>query len=465
MTVRYCLGLNNEDLARLAGRSDLRSLEKELRLRTKGDFLQALELPSHRWADRRFENRVVAQLLFSSHDQARKFHQALRTSGLSEAGFGADPTLSPLESWNPTAFGSGIFADRYAAEALTGVGALRNATGKGVNVVIVDRGLNRDVVGLIASRMRLRRGLVGPAPLQRVLGWARQDRSDRDDQSRTVFPGSTWSSHGEMTVRNVLAIAPEATIWDAPLLPDEDQPDAPPGPSDASCLFHWIKEDAGSQRIKAWNSQGRQTIVDFERAVDHRQRLGVMDPEEDPVQARYSDDPDHLIVKDLPRISESGIDVVFAAGNCGLPCPDTRCGAEDCGPGRSIFGLNGHPDVLTVGAVRTDGMPMALSAQGPGRLATKQYAKNLKRNLQAGPLRSVPLPRVLMIWPRSTQERRPPALLPRGSWQRCAARRTDRNIRLPKCARSCGRRQVVDRVDGIPGSGSASSTRKPRSQP
>jgi subtilisin family serine protease len=74
---------------------------------------------------------------------------------------------------------------------------------------------------------------------------------------------------------------------------------------------------------------------------------------------------------------------VFAAGNCGEPCPDRRCGLQDTGPGRSILGWNAHPKVLTVGAVRVDGLPVALSAQGPGRLARKgsgstDYTDNLR---------------------------------------------------------------------------------------
>ena len=44
-----------------------------------------------------------------------------------------------------------------------------------------------------------------------------------------------------MIARNILAIAPEATIWDAPLLPLEDEQDAPPNPSTASQLFQLIK--------------------------------------------------------------------------------------------------------------------------------------------------------------------------------------------------------------------------------
>src|SRR5205823_643362 len=61
-------------------------------------------------------------------------------------------------------------------------------------------------------------------------------------------------------------------------------------------------------------------------------------------------------------------DVVFAAGNCGQFGPMARCGVHDVGPGHSILGANSHPDVLTVGAVRTDGLWLGYSSQGPGAL-------------------------------------------------------------------------------------------------
>jgi subtilisin family serine protease len=64
---------------------------------------------------------------------------------------------------------------------------------------------------------------------------------------------------------------------------------------------------------------------------------------------------------------DDNIDVVFAAGNCGQFCPDNRCGAEDQGPGRSIWGANSLEQVLTVGAVRADSMWLGYSSQGPGQ--------------------------------------------------------------------------------------------------
>jgi subtilisin family serine protease len=184
-----------------------------------------------------------------------------------------------------------------------------------------------------------------------------------------------------MIARNVLALAPNASIWDAPLLPSDDEPDAPPGPSSASQLFHEIRNAVGSGEVRCWDlKQNEERTVPFGRPVIIVNAWGVMDPEGDEQLENgargYRDNPNNFLVNDMARLDAKGIDVVFAAGNCGEPCPDGRCGQTDTGPGRSISGMNAHPCVLTVGAVRADGVPLALSAQGPGQLAAAYQAKN-----------------------------------------------------------------------------------------
>jgi len=58
-------------------------------------------------------------------------------------------------------------------------------------------------------------------------------------------------------------------------------------------------------------------------------------------------------------------DIVFAAGNCGQFCPDPRCGANQIGPGRSIYGVAAINNILSVGAVRGDEIWLGYSSQGP----------------------------------------------------------------------------------------------------
>jgi subtilisin family serine protease len=129
--------------------------------------------------------------------------------------------------------------------------------------------------------------------------------------------------------------------------------------------------------MTSWDFEARALVTSrFTKPVILVNAWGVMDPESNPDFSDYGDDPKNQLVNDMKLLENEGIDVVFAAGNCGEPTPDSRCGQEERGPGCSIYGMNGHPSVLTVGAVRTDGVPLALSAQGPGRLAPGFHAEN-----------------------------------------------------------------------------------------
>ena len=89
----------------------------------------------------------------------------------------------------------------------------------------------------------------------------------------------------------------------------------------------------------------------------------------------YTSDINHKFNRMITEMARQ-YDLVFAAGNCGQFCPSRRCGINDVGPGHSIIGANSHPDVLTVGAVRADGLWLGYSSQGPGTL---QYASQAPR--------------------------------------------------------------------------------------
>jgi subtilisin family serine protease len=384
--MRYCLGINHQAVAQAINPKtqpyDLAPLKAELRKLVPAlTFDEIVGVPSLAWTDKQLLSHLLARLHFATIDDAKRFRCALN-SGMCDAkpspgyGFSPDPPIFALDAWAPFGPGGGIFGTRDDAERLTGTAGLTNncgqpITGKGVNVVIVDRGLSRAVVQGTAKRMAARRG-VTPSTNQRVLGWTRYERpvAANLEAVRCLYPGDKGSEHAYMIARNVLALAPDATLWDAPLLPADDEPDGPPGPSSACQLFHFIREAVRAGNMTNWDSQtGDWVTVDFKRPVIVVNAWGVMDPESNPDFTHYADEPNNHLVNDMKLMERAGIDVVFAAGNCGEPTPDARCGREEQGPGRGIFGMNGHPSVLTVGAVRTDGVPIALSAQGPGRLA------------------------------------------------------------------------------------------------
>jgi subtilisin family serine protease len=285
-------------------------------------------------------------------------------------GFGIDPRIHAFDTWAPFAGTAAIFGDRARADRLIGAAALRaaGATGQGVNVVIVDRGIESGWV----RDARRRAGGSQPSD-DRVLGWPRFDFSRRDGAGLPIIrqPGTHASAHGHMIARNILALAPDARLFDVALIPELD---APPALSEASVVFHAINLAVAEKVVL--DTHGREPVkVAVRGQCVVVNAWGVLDSAER--GADYADNPNHFVVNDMATMDKTGIDMVFAAGNCGEPCPDPRCGETDRGPGRSASGLNAHPAVLSVGAVRADGVPVRLSAQGPGRLHARWLAASM----------------------------------------------------------------------------------------
>ena len=192
--------------------------------------------------------------------------------------------------------------------------------GEGIVIGICDTGVNREEVPAVVD------------------GW-------------TANPDIPWGTdhqgHGTMCAHDAVGVCPEARILDIGILKST-------GPtfsgfiSDALLAYEWAiqrhRQD-GTPHILS-NSWG---MYQNEWAPD------------------YATDPRHpFTLKVLQAIAE-GIIVCFAAGNCGSHCPDGRCG-DDVGSGRSIWGANGHEEVITVGAASIRGQWAGYSSQGPAAL-------------------------------------------------------------------------------------------------
>jgi len=91
---------------------------------------------------------------------------------------------------------------------MMGIEALRDLKGRGVNVVIIDQGLNQDEI-----EARHPEGGWRPCLHDRRKSLR---QSHRDDDRTGSAPRT---SHGMMIARNILDIAPEATLYDVPLIP------------------------------------------------------------------------------------------------------------------------------------------------------------------------------------------------------------------------------------------------------
>jgi serine protease AprX len=156
--------------------------------------------------------------------------------------------------------------------------------------------------------------------------------------------GVAWGWHGNMTATDVLGMAPNAQIYD-------------------------IRISAGTLASTISNAiAGYQWAIDQHKSNGTPHILtnswGIFQKSWDPV---YATDPNHPFTRKVVEAIDEGILVLFAAGNCGDTCPDGRCGS-DVGPGKSIWGANSHPRVMTVGAVNKNEQFVGYSSEGPGAL-------------------------------------------------------------------------------------------------
>jgi hypothetical protein len=267
---------------------------------------------------------------------------------------GADPaghfcTICPAAPARP-------FGNRSRVRNMMGIGDLRaeGLTGYGVNVVIMDQGVNREAI--VAHRPESWGGGLAQRPTK-----SGSVAPGRD--ATPIEPGSApRNSHGTMMARNVLDIAPEAKIYDVPLIPPRiSRPSI--FASTAQARYQDVlndinlrkKADAGSAWIlvNAWgifDRTGEHPIGDYTLNGHVRQPSGKVG---------------HPLNKLMETAVGQGIDVVFAAGNCGQFTSSSRCGRHDRGEGRSIWGANAHPAVLTVGAVSANAQWLGYSSQGP----------------------------------------------------------------------------------------------------
>ena len=198
--------------------------------------------------------------------------------------------------------------------------------GTGIVVGIVDGGIT-------AVGRPVKAGETGTTKVGRVIGgWPTADWGTT---------AAAWSNHGNMTSTDALGMAPDAQVYDIRI-------------SDGNAISNALA--------------GFQWAIDQHRANGTPQVLsnswGIFQESWDPA---YATDPTHPFTRKVVDALNEGIIVLFAAGNCGATCPDGRCG-PDAGPGRDIWGANGHPLVMTVGAVNKNEQFVGYSSQGPGAL-------------------------------------------------------------------------------------------------
>ena len=253
----------------------------------------------------------------------------------------ADPVIAPvLVCGDDPPVG-----DWHRVEELLGVADLvaEGYDGSGVPLAITDTGVNTE---------HLRRVLGRDVTLDRERSWA--------PEGVTEAPGEAYVDHGTMCAFDALIAAPKATLLDIPVL----QSRRPGGSvldgllSDAVAAFAHLRTV-----LEAMPPESRALVVSSS--------WGSFSPRWDfppGHPGNYSDNPAHPFNLIVGSLEQAGADLLFAAGNCGRECPDSRCAY----PERSIAGANSHGQVLTVGGVDVEGKRVGYSSQGPGRLSERK---------------------------------------------------------------------------------------------
>lgn len=168
-------------------------------------------------------------------------------------------------------------------------------------------------------------------------------------------PGHHRVGHGTMCAYGVLAVAPNVTLLDYPLLLGR-----PAGE-------HTVSATIGEMVRGYWILIWRWAIGAItQSALVVNNSWGIFHPSLDEFPPddprRYIDNPNHPFRFYIRLLTTFGADVIFAAANCGSGCPNAVCLQRTTG---TIMGANAYDEVLTLAACDIDDVRVCYSSQGP----------------------------------------------------------------------------------------------------
>jgi hypothetical protein len=216
----------------------------------------------------------------------------------------------------------------------------RGLDGTNVAIAIMDTGIN---LAFLNSRLQSVR-------LDAANSWTPPGGS--------TLPGNYPVAHGTMAAFNALIAAPKATLLDYPIL-SSLATGGSLGRSIATAMA------AFSQLFTNWAVAFSPGGVHQYAGLVVNNSWGVYHTSLDLPpghRGRYTDNPLHPFNTLVASMANAGIDLVFAAGNCGPVCADSQCNGRTAG---SIMGANALADVLTLGGCDINGQIAGYSSQGP----------------------------------------------------------------------------------------------------
>lgn len=252
----------------------------------------------------------------------------------------ADPKISPFPV-KPDVCPKDPVGDQNDVSDLLKVDELheKGMDGSNVMVAIVDTGIN---LGHLRDKDV-------DAKLDVKNSWSPLDE--------IVFgPGKYPKDHGTMCAFDVCITAPNCTLLDIALLRSQ---------RGGATVMEGFLSDA----VKAYSNLLELLSKDKKSSLVINNSWGMFNPSWDFPKGdpgNYSDNHNHPFNIIVESLDDAGADILFAAGNCGKKCPDSRCnGATN----RPIYGANSLDNVLCIGGVTIKNALLGYSSQGPGRLS------------------------------------------------------------------------------------------------
>lgn len=200
------------------------------------------------------------------------------------------------------------------------------------------------------------------AHLANKLGWTPNlDATNSWMPPRAVTAPGNWPvHHGTMCAFDALIAAPNATLIDIPVLSARQ----PAGGSTVSATLS-AAILAYSSVLVSWNSGAGFGDLSQYAGLVLSNSWGVFHPSWDfppGHPGRYIDNPNHPFMLQLEAMSRGGIDLFFAAGNCGADCPDGRCQNRTTDV---IMGASASIDVMSIAGCDINDDRVGYSSQGP----------------------------------------------------------------------------------------------------
>jgi subtilisin family serine protease len=214
--------------------------------------------------------------------------------------------------------------------------------GEGVAIAIMDSGINlRELNSILPTKARV----------DEDNSWA--------PETLALAPGEQPMGHGTMCAYGALIAAPRATLLDFPILIAR-------GSTHDLNLTVGAALEAYARLADIWKANRAAGAEAKYRALVVNNSWGVFNAELDPFPpghpCRYIDNPKHPFHESVIQLAQKGIDILFAAGNCGDDCPDATCLGLTSG---TIMGANASAAVLTIAGCDADDERVGYSSQGP----------------------------------------------------------------------------------------------------